>query len=134
MSVSAAAVGRFTQAHWRTLRFAMVVGGAEKPQLAKGRKGYALVKGADIKWYMGCKGFENTLKAQAAAGEPVGLHTTPNPKTGRTQVQYAQEILTAMVSAGFIDAKSKLLTGKAAKYVNTRNGGRATCSPPFLCP
>jgi hypothetical protein len=113
LSVSAAAVGRFTQAHWHTLRFAMVVGGAEKPQLAKGRKGYALVKGADIRWYMGCKGFENTLKAQASNDEPIGLHAEPNAKTGRTQVQYAQEILTAMVEAGFIDPKSKLLVGES---------------------
>ena len=127
--VSVEAVRRFTQQHWHDLRFAMVVGGAEKPQLAKGRKGYALVKGADPAWYMACKGFETTLKSLAerkANGEDVEvrLYETPNERTGISQVQRAQEVLSAMVEAGFIDANSKLLTGDKAKVGRPRKSSK----------
>jgi hypothetical protein len=114
LTVSAEAVGRFTREHWHTLRFAMVVGGADKPTLRKDRKGYALVKGANPAWYMACKGFENTLRSREENSLPIELSAEPNSK-GRSQVQYAQEILTAMVEGGFIDPKSALITGKSAK-------------------
>lgn len=119
IGVSEAAVKRFTQQHWHALRMAMVVGGADKPQLAKDRKGYALVKGVDVKWYMACKGFEATLRSRAQNGLPVELSSTPNDK-GRSQVLYAQEILQALVDAKFIDANSPLLVGNEPKARKSR--------------
>lgn len=100
--VNAEAVAKLTAAEWNSIRFNMVVhDGNNKPQLAKGRKGYALVKGADVKLYMYTKGFYATLKAQAANGEPVSLHTEINDK-GRSQLMLATETIAALIEQGFV--------------------------------
>lgn len=116
LTVSVEAVKRFNREHWRALRFAMVVGGEENPKLRTDRKGYALVKNADPKWYMACKGFENTLRSREENELPVELSAEPNDK-GRSQIMYAQETLSAMVEAGFIDKNSPLIAGSSAKKV-----------------
>ena len=103
--VSVEQVKRLTQDHWHTLRFALVVGGAEKPQLRKdGTKGYALIKNATPAMYMGCKGFEATLRSRIEKGLSAELYSDVNPKTGFSQIMRAQEVLTEMHKAGIIDA------------------------------
>lgn len=114
-TVSVEQVKRLTQEHWHTLRFALVVGGAEKPQLDKNRKGYALIKGANPSWYMGCKGFEATLRSRADKGLPVELYSDVNPKTGYSQIMRAQEVLTAMHNAKFIDATKGIFAEPKAR-------------------
>jgi hypothetical protein len=122
-TISAESVGRFTLEHWVTLQAAMIQNGTTKGSgtgmkatgdLSKERKGYALRKGILPKWYMAVRGFANTLRYQAENGLPVGLHTEPNDK-GRTQVQYAQEILDELVENGVIEANSPLLTGESKR-------------------
>lgn len=113
--VSVEQVKRLTQEHWHTLRFALVVGGAEKPQLDKNRKGYALIKGANPSWYMGCKGFEATLRSRADKGLSAELYSDVNPKTGFSQIMRAQEVLTAMHNAKFIDATKGIFAEPKAR-------------------
>lgn len=116
--VTEEAVSKLTEQHFHTLRFALVVGGAEAPKKQRGKNAYELIKGADVKWYMALKGFENTLAAKAARkarGEnvEVALYNEPNERTGRTQRQYAQEILTEMHNGGFIDATKGIFADSA---------------------
>ena len=116
-AVTEAAVRRFTMEHFHALRMSLVVkDAANKPQLAKGRKGYALKKGVETKWYYAVKGLENTLKARAerkAKGEEVEVELSAKLNDdGRSQIMFAQEILGELVEAGFIDPNSKLLQGE----------------------
>ena len=100
--VNSEAVASLSAKDWNAIRFNMVVhDNQNRPQLAKDRKGYALVKGADVKLYMAAKGFANTLLAQERKGETVGLKTTLNDK-GRSQIMYATETIEALIEQGFV--------------------------------
>jgi hypothetical protein len=112
--VNGEAVAKLTAAEWQSIRFNMVVHDKNnKPQLAKGRKGYELVKGADVKLYMAAKGFANTLLAQQRNGEPVGLHTEVNDK-GRTQLMYATETIASLIAQGFVKPDRFISAAKKA--------------------
>jgi len=109
-----AVVRRFTALHWRTIQAAMIVDGScdDKGRitgkLRQDGKGYALVKKADVKLYMACKGFYGTLKAREANGLPIELSATPNDK-GRSQVMFAGEIIEQLVKDGWLSKDSALL-------------------------
>lgn len=119
LTVTAEIAKRFTQEHWRALRFSMVVGGADKPELAKDRKGYALVKKASPQLYMACKGFEATLRSRKENGLPVELNSTPNDK-GRSQILFAQETISELIERGFISKESPLLTTEPKARKSTK--------------
>jgi hypothetical protein len=112
--VNSEAVASLSAAEWNLIRFNMVVmNNQNKPQLAKNHKGYALVKGADVKLYMATKGFANTLKSQDEKGETVGLKTELNSK-GRSQLMYATEVIEALIEGGFVKP-DRFIKAKATK-------------------
>ena len=126
--VNGEAVANLTADEWNQIRFNMVVHDRNnKPQLAKGRKGYELVKGADVKLYMAAKGFAATLysiaakitKGELPAGTPIKLHTKLNDD-GRSQLMYATETIASLIAQGFVKpdrfvSAAKKATKKSSK-------------------
>lgn len=102
-SVNSEAVASLTAKDWRTIRLNMVQHDRNnQPIFDREKNAYKLVKGADVKDYMFCRGFESTLIARANKGQPVELGTTVNPKTGYSQLMYATETIERLIAANFV--------------------------------
>jgi hypothetical protein len=108
-SVSEAAVRRLSIADWQKIRMSMVEHDRNnQPVKVKGENRFKLVKTANPKTYSAIHGLINTLRSRAQNGLPVELSATLNSK-GRSQIMFAQEVLTACVNEGFVNPKAAIL-------------------------
>ncbi len=107
ITVTIAQVKALSAEDFNTLRYSLVLtnadGSKKLERNSKGQKQYALVPKAQRAWYMGLKGL-----AIAAAGE--GINETVAEGKDRSQMEFAQDLLSQMTAAGFI----KLRQPKAA--------------------
>lgn len=97
--ITVAQVKALTAEDFDTLRYSLVVTNGDEKVLernAKGQKQYKLVKGAKRSWYMGLKGLASTLHRGAEISEETAEGRE------RSQMEFAQDILSQMQTAGFI--------------------------------
>lgn len=93
LSVSEAQIRALTADHFKTLKYSVVEKDSDGENLVKDNQ-YVLVDGAEYAWYRGLKGLEASMRKN---GE---ISTEPNDK-GRSQMDFAREILSEMVDGGF---------------------------------